>query len=174
MFLLPFSVFGQKELKIHSNKIERFFKEVERIELVEIKQSCDTNYWSSDQGNPNTITDTFFTAEFKSLLIKDSIDLSRIQKRVSLNGNEIDSLKSIFTYRNDEIFGGRSMCYSPRNGIFFYDKNGKLLAYYEFCFECNNFVRYHIPWNDYLSLQQRNRIMDFFKEHGIRTHYRDC
>ncbi|NOQ75519.1 MAG: hypothetical protein GQ574_26150 [Crocinitomix sp.] len=44
-------------------------------------------------------------------------------------------------FRSDTIrYGRSSLCYSPRNGIVFWNKEGNIHTIIELCFECGNYV----------------------------------
>ena len=65
--------------------------------------------------------------------------LSKMKEVVSLNISQVDSLTDIIYnnfYRGNSEQILTSLCYHPRNGILFYNKEGKLFECFEICFEC--------------------------------------
>jgi hypothetical protein len=69
----------------------------------------------------------------------DTVFYSRIKETQTLSSNYINKLGDII---HNYGFPGKvidigSKCYEPRNGILFFDADGKLLDYIEICFECD-------------------------------------
>lgn len=76
----------------------------------------------------------------KILNNKIQLDTTKIIDNVELNGNQKENL---FELLNEDVcfFGGtHAACYIPRHLILFYDKNEKLIGFYEFCIECGGSV----------------------------------
>lgn len=89
-----------------------------------------------------------------------------------LNMQQIDKLSSLFYnydyIRKPNIFGDIK-CYEPRNGILFLDKNDKVFALIEICFDCEkmHLSNTKIKMGSEVSSPKIALIKSFFKNIGI-------
>ena len=70
---------------------------------------------------------------------KKKLNQTLLKEAIVLDLNQKTSLKQLFTSFRGNSTGGKSKSkclYSPRNGIFFLNKEGNVLAYLEICFQC--------------------------------------
>jgi hypothetical protein len=95
---------------------------------------------------------------------------------VELSQSQIDSLSNLaLNYKPKgefSMFTETVSCYTPRNAILFYDKNGKLILNLEACFRCNKIYLY--PADENLEAFKKHcrspeLVRAFFSKQGI--HY---
>jgi len=103
----------------------------------------------------------------------DSICSDKISETIALNLYQIDTITDILyntCYRWTIYETSKNGCYKPHNAILFYDKNDKLLAYIELCFDCNR-----IKYSDdkIVQFDDCNNAIDdlrkYFKKLGLKT-----
>jgi hypothetical protein len=70
--------------------------------------------------------------------------------------------------KNKNIPARSAMCYEPRNAILFLDKDKKVIAYIELCFDCSQYLvrEGKIKIGEFCD-EKFERIKDIFKRSGI-------
>jgi hypothetical protein len=112
-----------------------YYSKFSRIELISIHPKCDSIYHSKT----GELTFQYIP---ESIISNDSnhLDFMRINERYILSDSlKIRSVMEML-YKNQQNEHEETMCFfEPRNGIIFYDENGKFSGYLEICFQCNQF-----------------------------------
>lgn len=143
---LPFIFLSQNDLsQIESTKVEAkaFFKQVEKIELIEIKPICNTiktpvkviGFLGFKKKHNSCYERTIINHYKKNDTLIHSINLDRINSSIVLEKEKYALLFDLIY--NSPIFEAEIACYNPRNGIVFYDKYGKVVGFLEICFQCH-------------------------------------
>jgi hypothetical protein len=106
-----------------------------------------------------------------TIIHKGIIDTIRINNRKNLEKKYHNKLTKIL-FNTSEKFIEFTECYSPHNGIFFYDSNDKIIGFLEICFNCAKVVEHFgMPDVGYLATDQFERLMSFFEKRGIKSRY---
>lgn len=146
------------------------FNRAKRIVLVSYPASIDLQY-------KNQVTPVYL----KTLNVSfgNSANEYKITEEKEIQGKDVDDLSNLlinYTLRKgykSNIYESIN-CYSPRNGVVFYDKNEKIICFLEICFEC---MQYYITpqtgrINDLNHVENcgRDRIeylREIFKRNGL-------
>lgn len=129
-----FSISQQNQDRGDSIRLEakKFFKGVNKIELVELIPYCSIRKHRIG----------FLGIRIKHEYFREStIMLDNSQLDTTHIGNSFELCQDQFEYLfdllyNSEISSSRSACYNPRHGIIFYNSIGEICGYIEICFEC--------------------------------------
>lgn len=127
LLFMPIFFFSCKSEKDES--FELFAKEVTKVKI-----------WSYPARGLWDVEDGKERQGIKILNNKVQLDTTKIIDYIELNDNQKNKL---FTLLKDDICGysgTHAACYIPRHLILFYDKNEKLIGFYEFCIECGGSV----------------------------------
>lgn len=119
-----------KEDSLH---LTQFLQQVDHIELCELGLTCymDSAY-VDDSHEMKPVKRCYLAGAIKSR----EVDFSKIKcRQIAKNKEDFFQVFLKSTRNTSQIMGA---CYQPRNGILFFDKDQKLLAYLEICFECHN------------------------------------
>lgn len=96
---------------------------------------------------------------------KLNFDTTLVKERLILNESQLKEL-NILLQENCYVQENVAACYMPRHLILFRDKNNKIIAYNEFCFDCVG-SRNSKNLDDYQSFCMTD-MMEFFKKSGIK------
>jgi hypothetical protein len=106
-----------------------------------------------------------------TIIHKGIIDTIRINNRKDLEKKYHNKLVKIL-FNTSEEFIEFTECYSPHNGVFFYDSNDKMIGFLEICFNCAKVVEHFgMPNIGYLTIDQFERLMSFFEKRGVKSRY---
>jgi hypothetical protein len=96
------------------------------------------------------------------------IDMTKMFEVKTLGEQEEENLMKILTNSDHQETNEVMMCYEPRNGIAFLDKDQRIIGYIEICFECLRFKTE--PGNvtiNTLSPTEFKMLKTLFKRAGI-------
>lgn len=114
---------------------QKFFKQVAKIELIElIPYHVTRKYRNRYLGFLGITKKEEYQIEKSIILSNSQLDTSHIGNRHELNYEEFDKLFDLLY--ESESSNSRGACYNPRHGIIFYNSNGEINGYLEICFEC--------------------------------------
>jgi hypothetical protein len=135
LFYSGFVSFSQDDdyFEEDSLHLTQFLQQVHHIELCELGLTCymDSVY-VDDSDEMKSVKRCYLAGAIKSR----EVDFSKIKcRQVATNKEDFFHVFLKSTRNTSRIMGA---CYQPRNGILFFDKDQKLLAYLEICFECHN------------------------------------
>jgi hypothetical protein len=149
IFLLPSAVFSQETNAVKMQDCYRldsikqlqpeqlvFYKKAfSRIELIAFG-ATPKNYGTKRPGRR-----VYF--QLSIIKGKDSIDTQLITERQVLKEKEMANLMdTLFMFGKRGLTYSSMACYEPRNGILFYDTDGKICGFFEICFACDG-----LEWN---------------------------
>lgn len=127
LIFIPIFFFSCKSEK--EEAVELFAKEVTKVKIW----SCPARgLWDVEDGKERQ--------GIKILNNKIQLDTTKLIDNIELNSNQ---KKEFFALLKNDICGNsgtHAACYIPRHLIHFYDKNEKLIGFYEFCIECGGSV----------------------------------
>jgi hypothetical protein len=113
--------------------LTQFLQQVDHIELCELGLTCYMDSVYVDDSNEMKLTKRCYLG---GAIKSREVDFSKIKcRQIAKNKEDFFQVLLASTKNNERIMGA---CYQPRNGILFFDKDQKLLAYLEICFECYN------------------------------------
>ncbi|HEX3384571.1 MAG TPA: hypothetical protein VHS53_05255 [Mucilaginibacter sp.] len=96
----------------------------------------------------------------------DTLDLSNLFEIKELTSEEINRLTNIMFNTKVKVPNNYAdlgyTCFSPRNALVFYDKDGKVYDYIQICFECRNYESKSQKL--YLSTSGCNQDFDLIKK----------
>ncbi|KPE52725.1 hypothetical protein [Chryseobacterium indologenes] len=103
-------------------------------------------------------------------------DFEDIQESKTLTRSEISELTDVIYNTCNKYYisvVSTNGCFFPRNAILFYDKNDKVFAYFEICFECSGIVS--SPKNMLAPIEACEylypELEKFFKSKGVTTQF---
>lgn len=115
-------------------------------------------------------------SEFSSHLpVKDGVlDMGMVKEEVKLSLADIDKLTDLFynlgyTSKKYGVIESRMSCYDPHNAILFFNKDRKVKAYIEICFDCHrtrsSSENIHFGEN---CTEKFDKLKDFFTSMGVK------
>ena len=166
IFILSYSYLSQAQQDEGAKdsvilKAQTFFKEVDKIELVELKPYC---YIQKYRSRFLGLTKKYERCTEASIIRSNSqLDSTHIGKRYELPKNKFDYIFDLLY--NSESSNDRAACYNPRHGIIFYDSTGNINGFLEICFECNQIYSFpETPNPGPPILEKFNELKNLFKE----------
>jgi len=139
---------------------------IERIRtLFPFKRSATINLVSFKRESPEDFRETPKT--------NGQVDLSKLYENVILEDKLKDELLDILVNynrdpKNKNIPAKSALCYEPRNAILFLDKDKKVIAYIELCFDCAQYLERSgkMKIGEFCD-EKFKRIKDIFERSGI-------
>lgn len=147
-----------------SSHLARFLQQVDYIELCELGLTCylDTVYNGVSE-TPKVTKRCYLGGAIKY----PDIDFSKITCRQrAIQTDEFFRLFILSTQNKTYLSG---VCYQPRNGILFFDKNKTLLGYLEICFECSHSTTLLKLGRIGFNSDQYDDMETLFHQNGIKT-----
>lgn len=147
--------------------LTQFLNTVYRVEFVRLMGECHHEKNQYD----NSFTEECFAKsiiyEFRDSTFQPKKDLFR--QTVKVKKEDFNLLYTLlYKKRELETIISNKDCYNPRNGILFYNKDNKVFAFFEICFECQgNKSTKDIPKIDRLTDKEYNELKLLFKEYGV-------
>jgi hypothetical protein len=108
----------------------------------------------------------------ETIIRQNGIDVSHLRTILKLDTAKWAQLSAILAIPAPEV-DVETLCYSPRNGIVFYSKNGEIISYLELCFECNMRRNSGIPLADpqiNFSDEKYQKLKNLFNESGMKIY----
>jgi hypothetical protein len=103
------------------------FRAAAKIQMISWGERVDTTYGGSG------------SYQYSFAQKNDTVCYSKCKEIVTLNKNQIDQLSFlIYNIGMKDTTAGFKVedCYKPRNAIIYINEKGKILEYFEVCFEC--------------------------------------
>ena len=144
--------------------LTQFLQQVNHIELCELGLTCymDTVY-VDDTDERKAVKRCRLDGAIKY----PKIDFSKISCRKIVSNKEELFQLLIESTKNTSYTTG--LCYQPRNGVLFFDKDKTLLGYLEICFECGRSETLSKLGGMGFTFDQYREMESFFNENGIKT-----
>jgi hypothetical protein len=160
-------VYNRFHLNFESNKttaekeeLTQFLDKVYRVEFVRLLGDCISPEYCRAKSIVYEFSDSTFQPKknyFRQIVKVKKEDLNTI-------------FNILYVHRIESNLITNTDCYEPRNGIVFYDKDNKVFAFFEICFQCRGQkTTKKIPKLDRLTPSDYYELRDLFEKYGINT-----
>lgn len=166
----------------NTKDLETFIANLGKVELVYLEGNCQPIKSATsieNSSNEPCIRQTIIKG-FDRINNVESWDSSFFSTKSRLKTEDLTTLTDILfgnKYQQAEIIGGidKAGCYSPRNGIVFYNTQNVAIGFLEICFECHGFeLTSEIPFMKSTITNEELKIFkSLFTKNGIRTTEKD-
>lgn len=171
LFCIPIS-FSQRneeayyeQLRIEDSiKLTKFLKQVDRMELLELGVTCRMDSTYDDDTYERKLVQKCF---LKGAISESGVDSTKITGRKP--AAEINPFFRVFISSVQNEYNITGACYQPRNGILFFDKQNRFLAYLEICFECHGINGINSFGLSGFTSNQYDELECLFNQNGLKT-----
>lgn len=167
LFFCVHNSFSQEEDEYFvedSVHLSQFLKQVDYIELCELGLTCymDSTY-VDDSDERKWVQKCYLGGAIRH----PGIDFSKITYKKQ--AKEMNSFFQVFISSTKNTVHTKGICYEPRNGILFFDKEKKLIAYMEICFQCGNTYTLKELGSVGFTSEQYAELEYLFNQNGLKT-----
>ncbi len=167
LFISITATFSQEEdeyFREDSLHLTQFLQQVDHIDLCELGWTC---YMDSVHVEETEEKKWMKRCYLGGAIRYPNIDYSKIDcKKQAFNKEAF--FKVLISSTNNTTFV-RGMCYEPRNGILFFDKEENLLGYLEICFACSNCETLSKLGGMNFTSEQYVELEYLFNQNGLKT-----
>lgn len=166
----------------NTKDLETFIADLGKVELVYLEGNCEPIKSATPIENISneTCIRRSIIKSYDRINKFVTWDSTFFSKRCELNSEELNNLTDILygiKFQQEEIIGGidKAGCYSPRNGIVFYNTKNEAIGFLEICFECHGFeLTPEIPaMKSTITDEELKILKSLFIKNGIRTTEKD-
>lgn len=144
--------------------LTQFLQQVHHIELCELGLTCYIDTVYVDDTDERKVVEKCYLG---GAIRYPKIDFSKITcRKIALNKEDFFQVLISSTKNESHISG---VCYEPRNGILFFDKDETLLGYLEICFACSHIATLSKLGGMGFTSDQYNELESLFIQNGIKT-----
>ncbi len=167
LFISITATFSQEEdeyFREDSLHLTQFLQQVDHIDLCELGWTC---YMDSVHVDETEEKKWMKRCHLDGAIRYPNIDFSKIDcKKTAFNKDDFFKILISSTKNTTAI---RGLCYEPRNGMLFYDKDKNLLGYLEICFACSNSYTLFKLGQMSFTHEQYVELEHLFNQNGLKT-----
>lgn len=163
----------------NTKDLETFIADLGKVELVYLEGNCEPIKSATpieNSSNEPCIRETIIKS-YDRIHKVVSWDSSFFSKRVNLKDQDLsDVFELLYGNKFSPNIGSTSTsgCYSPRNGIVFYNTQNVAVGFLEICFECKQMDQTpDIPLVKSICDEELQLLKKLFSKNGIRTSEKD-
>lgn len=161
---LSFSQEDDEYFREDSIHLTQFLQQVYYIELCELGLTCYIDTIHLDDTDEQKIVERCYLG---GAIKYPKIDFSKITCRK--RATKMDDFFRLLISSTKNISHISGVCYEPRNGILFFDKDEKLLGYLEICFACSHSATLSRLGGMGFTYEQYVELECLFIQDGLKT-----